>query len=132
MRKLIMAAALFGGVAYLGSTSAQQPDPEAMRRFFKVGQILRDHPVAVVNNPGVQKELKLDEEQVKAVQEKVNAPMMGFAGGRGGRGKGGGKGGFTPEAKERMQKMFEKMQTLSDVPEDQLEQKVMETFKEEL
>jgi hypothetical protein len=135
MRKLVMLAALFGGMAYLGSTSAQQPDPEMFRKMRKIGQIMADLPVAVVNNPGVQKELKLDDDQVKAVEEKVVTTGLGFGfGGRGGLGKGKGKGGggFSPEAKERMAKMFEKMQALAEVPEDQLEEKTLETFKEEL
>jgi hypothetical protein len=133
MRKLLVAAALFGGMVYVGSTSAQ-PDPEQMRRFRKIGQIMGDQPVAVVNNSGVQKELKLDEDQVKSIREKVVTAGFGFGRGGGGfgKGKGGGKGDFSPEAKERMAKMFEKMQALADVPEDQLEQKVLEAFKDDL
>ena len=80
-------------------------------------------------NQGVQKEIKMDEDQVKAVREKV-APL-GFGFGRGfGRGKG--KGEITPEAKERFTKMFEKIGELKDVPEDQLEDKIRETFKDEI
>jgi hypothetical protein len=134
MRKLFVAAALLGGMAYLGSTPAQQPDPELGKKMRQAGQIMRDHPVLVVNNPGVQKELKLDDDQVAAVKEKVKPPAgltFGF-GGAGGFGKGGGKGGGSAEAKERRAKQTEKMQALKDVPDDKMEEKVHEIYKEEL
>jgi hypothetical protein len=135
MRKILVAAALVGGMAYLGSSTAQEFDRELFQKMMKAGQVMRDHPVAVVNNPGVQKELKMDEEQVKAVQEKVTTAGLsfGFGGGRGGFGRGKGKGGGGGgDFKERMAKMMEKMQALKDVPDDKFEEKVLETFKEEL
>ena len=52
--------------------------------------------------------------------------------GFGGFGKGKGKGEFDEAAKERMTKMFEKLGQLKDVPEDKLEDKIREVFKEEL
>jgi hypothetical protein len=136
MRKLFVAAALLGGMAYLGSSTAQEFDQELFKKMRQAGQIMRDHPVMVVQNPGVQKELKLDDDQVKAVQEKVTPPAgMGFGFGGGGlgkgKGKGGGKGGGG-DFKERMAKMMEKMQPLKDVPDDKMEEKVHEIYKEEL
>jgi uncharacterized spore protein YtfJ len=135
MRKLFVAAALLGGMAYLGSSTAQEFDQELFKKMRQAGQIMRDHPVMVIHNPGVQKELKLDDDQVKAVQEKVTPPAgMGFGFGGGGfgkgKGKGGGKGGG--DFKERMAKMMEKMQPLKDVPDDKMEEKVHEIYKEEL
>ena len=136
MRKLFVAAALLGGMAYLGSTTAQEFDQELFKKIRQAGQIMRDHPVMVVNNPGVQKELKLDDDQVKAVKDKVTPPAgmgFGFGGGGGfGKGKGGGKGGGGADFKERFAKQMEKMQVLKDVPEDKMEDKVHEIYKDEL
>ena len=133
MRKLFVAAALLGGMAYLGSTTAQEFDQELFKKIRQAGQIMRDHPVVVVNNPGVQKELKLDDDQVKAVKEKVTPPAgtFGFGGG-GGFGKGKGKGGGGGDFKERFAKQMEKMQVLKDVPDDKMEEKVHDLYKEEL
>jgi hypothetical protein len=132
MRKVLLAAALLGGMAYLGSTTAQEFDRELFVKMFKARQIVGEQPVVVVHNSGVQKELKLDDEQVKAVQEKAKLPPgVGFGGGGFGRGKGGGKGGGG-DFKERMAKQMEKMQALKDVPDDKFEEKVLEMYKEEL
>ncbi|HKB03921.1 MAG TPA: hypothetical protein VKD90_16990 [Gemmataceae bacterium] len=133
MRKWFVATALLGGMAYLGSTTAQEFDQELFKKMRQAGQIMRDHPVVVANNPGVQKELKLDEDQVKAVKEKVTPPAgtFGFGGG-GGFGKGKGKGGGGGDFKERFAKQMERMQVLKDVPDDKMEEKVHEIYKEEL
>src|SRR5262245_57985485 len=135
MRKLLMGFALLTAMALLGHSTAQEFDQELFKKMGQVRQIAGSMPVAVVKNTGVQKELKLDEDQVKAVNEKVTLPPgIGFGGGGGGGGKGkgkggGGKGGFD---KERVTKMLEKMQSFKDVPDDKMEEKVMEVFKEEL
>jgi hypothetical protein len=133
MRKLLMGFALLTAMAVLGHSTAQEFDQELFKKMRQVGQITGGMPVVVVKNSGVQKELKLDEDQIKAVNEKVTLPPgIGFGGGGGGRGKGkggGGKGGFD---KERFTKMMEKMQAFKDVPDDKMEEKVMEVFKEEL
>jgi hypothetical protein len=133
MRKLLMGFALLTAMALLVHSTAQEFDQELFKKMRQVGQITRDMPVVVVKNTGVQKELKLDEDQVKAVNEKVTLPPgigFGFGGGGGGKGKGGGgKGGFD---KERFTKMMEKMQSFKDVPDDKMEEKVMEVFKEDL
>ncbi|HKA05634.1 MAG TPA: hypothetical protein VKD71_00160 [Gemmataceae bacterium] len=133
MRKLLMGFALLTAMALLGHTTAQEFDQEVFKKMGQVRQIAGGMPVAVVKNTGVQKELKLDEDQVKAVNEKVTLPPeLAFFGGRGGGGKGkggGGKGGFD---KERFTKMLERMQAFKDVPDDKMEEKVMEVFKEDL
>ena len=97
--------------------------------FGAVQRVIGDNPGVSAINPGVQKELKMDEEQVKTVQEKVPA---GFGFGGGGKGKGKGKFELDDAAKERFTKYMEKMQALKDVPEDKLEEKIRETFKEEM
>jgi len=134
MRKVFIPLALLAMMLVLGQSSAQ-PDPEMMKVYFAVGRITNETPGSVVRNQGVQKELKLDEEQIKAVQEKVPAIGFGFGGGGGGgKGKGGkGKGGgLTEEQKEKFAKYQEKVQSLKDVPEDKLEDKVREAFKDDL
>ena len=134
MRRLLLASALFVGMAVLSQSTAQQPDPEVFKVMRVAGQVFFSHPAALANNPGVQKELKMDEDQAKAAREKVVMPGFGFGGGFGGGkgGKGGGKRELTDEQKERMTKYFEKIQALKDTPEDQLEGKIRETFKDEL
>jgi len=128
MRKICVSFALLAVIVVLSRSSAQQPDPQAMFKTFRaVQRVVGDNPGALAANPAVQKELKMDEEQVKAVREKVIPAGLGF--GRGGFGKG---KDITPEAKEKMTKMFEKFQTLMEVPEDKLEDKIRETFKEEI
>jgi hypothetical protein len=133
MRKLLMGFALLTAMALLGHSTAQEFDQELFKKTIQVRQISGGMPVVVVKNTGVQKELKLDEDQVKAVNEKVTLPPgigFGFGGGGGGKGKGGGgKGGFD---KERFAKTMEKMQAFKDVPDDKMEEKVMEVFKEDL
>lgn len=124
MRRILFAAALLTGMAGLSQVAAQ-PDPEMMKVFNASRRVLGNSPGALAANPAVQKELKMDDDQIKAVKEKV--PAMGF-----GRGFGKGKGELTPEQQERMQKMAEKFQQLRDTPEDKLEDKMREVFKEEL
>lgn len=132
MRKLFIPLALLGLMFLIGQSSAQ-PDPAMMKLYMTVGRITGETPGTLARNPGVQKELKLEEDQIKAVQEKV--PAIGFGGGLGGGfGKGKGKGKFelSEEQKERMAKYREKVESLKDVPEDKLEEKAREAFKEEL
>jgi Spy/CpxP family protein refolding chaperone len=88
-------------------------------------RVIGSSPGVLAANPSVQKELKMDDDQVKAVKEKV--PAMGF-GGRGGKGK----GEFTEEQKERMTKFMDKLGKLKDTPEDKLEEKMREVFKDEI
>jgi len=123
MRRIFLAAALFTAMVGLGTVSAQ-PDPELFKLMRPVFTIVGSSPGLLATNPGVQKELKMDDDQVKAVKEKV--PQMGF-----GFGKKGG-GGPTPDQQERMQKMMEKLGTLKDVPEDKLPEKIREVFKDEI
>lgn len=127
MRKLFVSFALLALIVVLSQSSAQQPDPALFKLFGPVMRVVGDNPGTLAMNPGVQKEIKMDDEQIKSVQEKV-APLA-FGGGFG-RGKG--KGEITPEAKERFTKMFEKLETLKDVPEEKLEEKIRETFKDEI
>jgi len=130
MRRILMAAALFVAMAALSQSSAQQPDPEMFKVFMAVGKVLRDNPAALANNSGVQKELKMDEDQVKAAREKL-AAASGFGGFGGFGGKGKGKD-LTDEQKEKLAKYMEKIGALKDVPEDQMEAKVRATFKDEI
>lgn len=123
MRKICVSLALLALIVVLGQSSAQ-PDPALFKLIGPVMRVVGDNPGALAVNPGVQKELKMDDDQVKAVQEKV-APL-GFGFGRGGKGGGG------AEAKERFTKMLEKLEALKDVPEDKLEEKIRETFKDEI
>jgi hypothetical protein len=126
-RKLFGLAALFVGLAVVASQpSSAQPDPELFKLIGPVFRVINSNPAVLLNNSGVQKELKLDEEQIKAVQEMNKTSGFGF----GGFGKG--KGGFDDAAKERMTKMFEKLGQLKDVPEDKLDDKIREVFKEEI
>jgi hypothetical protein len=126
MRKVLLASALLAGIIVVSHATAQ-PDPAMFKMFRAVGQVMQRNPAALAMNPGVQKELKMDEEQTKAVQEKLAGRVGGFGGF--GKGKGGGGG---EAAKERFTKMMEKIDTLKDVPEDQLEDKIKEVFKEEI
>jgi hypothetical protein len=129
MRKICVSIALLSFIVVLSRSTAQQPDPAAMFKTFRVVQrVIGDNPGVLAANPGVQKELKMDEEQVKAVREKVIPAGLGF-GGFGGFGKG---KDISAEAKEKMTKMMEKFQALIDVPEDKLEDKIRETFKDEI
>jgi hypothetical protein len=125
-RKLFGLAALMVGLVVVAGQSAAQPDPELFKLIGPVFRVINSNPAVLLNNSGVQKELKLDEEQVKAVQEMNKTSGFGF----GGFGKG--KGGFDDAAKERMTKMFEKLGQLKDVPEDKLDDKIREVFKEEI
>jgi Spy/CpxP family protein refolding chaperone len=131
MRRILMASALLVAMVALSQSQAQF-DPEMAKVFRAVGRVMFDNPAALVNNPGVQKELKMDEDQVKAAREKV-VMAGGFGGGFGGFGGKGGKGKeLTDEQKEKMTKYMEKVQGLKDVPEDQLDAKIRETFKDEI
>src|SRR5437773_2365461 len=103
MRRIFLATALFTAMVGLSQVSAQ-PDPELFKLLRPAMQVLRTSPGALATNPAVQKELRMDDDQVKAVKEKV--PPVGF-GGFGGKGK-----NATPEQQERMAKMFEKLQGL--------------------
>lgn len=127
MRKTCVAFVLLAIVVVLSQSSAQQGDPAAL---FKIGRavqrVVGENPGMLAVNPGVQKEIKLDDDQIKAVREKVQPLGFGFGGG------GFGKKDASPEAKEKMMAMFEKFQKLMDVPEDKLEDKIKETFKEEI
>ena len=87
MRKICVSLALLALIVVLGHSSAQQPDPAAMFKTFRsVQRVVGDNPGFLAVNPGVQKELKLDDDQIKAIREKVPAGL-GF-GGFGGFGKG--------------------------------------------
>jgi hypothetical protein len=111
----------------LSQSQAQEFDRELFKLFGAAQKVIRDNPATLASNQGVQKELKMDEDQVKAAREKLGFGGFGF-GGFGG--KGGKDGGA--EAKERFTKMMEKVGTLKDVPEDKLEDKIREVFKEEI
>jgi len=124
MRKLCVSIALLTVMAVLTQSNAQQPDPATFKLFGAVGRILGENPASLTRNESVQKELKLDEDQVKAIKEKV--PQTGGFGGFGGKGK------QDDAAKERFTKYMEKVNALKDVPEDKLEAKIRETFKEEI
>ncbi|HEX3150097.1 MAG TPA: hypothetical protein VHR66_18615 [Gemmataceae bacterium] len=131
MRRILLATALFAAMTALSmQSSAQQFDPEMIKVFKAAMPVLMNNPALIVNNKGVQKELKMDEDQIKACSEKV---VGGFGGGLfGGFGKGGKGKELTDEQKEKGMKMLEKIGTLKDVPEDKLEEKIREVFKEEL
>jgi hypothetical protein len=120
MRRMFVATALFAAMLGVSQLPAQQPDPELFKLFRPVMQVVGSSPGLLAANPGVQKELKMDDEQVKAVREKV--PQMGFGFGK----------KNDPDAAERMQKMMEKLQGLKDVPEDKLADKIREVFKDEI
>jgi len=124
MRRIFLAAALCTVTVGLSPASAQQPDPELFRLFRPAMRVLGTSPGALAANPAVQKELKMDDDQVKAVKEKVPAVGLG-----GGFRK---KGDITPEQQERITKFMEKLGQLKDVPEDKLEGKMREVFKEEI
>jgi hypothetical protein len=129
MRKLLIPLALLGLMFVLSESSAQFGDPETAKVMRVAFRVMGDNPGALAANPGVQKELKMDDDQIKAVQEKVPAA---FGGGGLGKGKGKGKFELDDAAKERFSKYIEKIQSLKDVPEDKLEDKIRETFKEEI
>jgi hypothetical protein len=127
MRRLCVTLALLTVIAVLSQSTAQQPDFRRMQSIFRV---IGDNPGTYAANPGVQKELKMDEDQVKAVNEKVG--LGGGFGFGGGFGKGGKGKELTEEQRARFEKMREKMESLQDVPEDKLEEKIREVFKEEI
>jgi len=130
MRRILITVGLLTAMTVILNQSQAQFDPETGKIMRAVGKVLADNPAAYAANQGVQKELKLDEDQVKAISEKVPA-QFGF--GFGGGGGKGGKGKFDPDQfKERMAKMMEKYEKLKDVPEDKMEEKIREVFKEEL
>jgi hypothetical protein len=123
LRKLFVSLALLTAMSVLSQSSAQQFDPEMLKIIRPVQKILQENPAVLAGNSGVQKELKMDEDQIKAVREK------GIGGFGGGFGKGKDGGG---DQKERFAKMMEKYGQLKDVPEDKLEAKIREVFKEEI
>src|SRR5262245_5115993 len=117
MRRIFLAAALCTAMIGLSQVTAQ-PDPELFKLMRPAMRVLGTSPGALAANPAVQKELKMDDDQVKAVKEKVPGFGRGF----------GKKADITPEQQERMAKMFEKLQKLKDTPEDKLEEKIREVF----
>jgi hypothetical protein len=125
MRRILLAAALLTGIVGLSQVSAQ-PDPEVFKLMRPAMRVIGSSPGVLAGNSAVQKELKMDDDQVKAVKEKV--PGVGFGGGRFGKGK----GEFTEEQKERMTKFMDKLGQLKDTPEDKLEDKIREVFKDEI
>lgn len=128
MRRILLAAGLLTAMVGLSQVSAQ-PDPEMMKVFRAMRQVTMSSPGVLAANPGVQKELKMDDDQVKAVNEKVPAMGgFGFGGGRFGKGK----GELTDEQKEQMRKRFEQLSELKDTPEDKLEEKLREVLKDDL
>jgi hypothetical protein len=129
MRKICVSLALLALIVVLGHTSAQQPDFQAMMKVGRSFQrVVGDNPSYLAANPGVQKELKMDDDQIKAVREKVPAGLgFGGFGGFFGKGK-----ELTDEQKEKAAKMMEKFQSLMDVAEDKLEDKIREVFKDEI
>jgi hypothetical protein len=132
MRKILVSMALLAAIVILGRSNAQQFDPEMGKVMFAVGRITGETPGSLARNRSVQTELKLDDDQKNAIQEKVPAIGISF-GGRGlGKGKGKGKFELDDATRERFAEYMEKIQTLKDVPEDKFEEKVRETFKDEL
>jgi hypothetical protein len=127
MRRILLAAGLLTAMVGLSQVSAQ-PDPEMMKVFRAMRQVTMSSPGMLAANAGVQKELKMDDDQVKAVKEKVPAMGFGFGGGRFGKGK----GELTDEQKEQMRKRFEQLSQLKDTPEDKLEEKLREVLKDDL
>jgi len=125
MRRILLAAALLTAMVGLSQVSAQ-PDPEVFKLMRPAMRVIGSSPGVLAGNPSVQKELKMDDDQIKAVKEKV--PAAGFGGGRFGKGK----GEFTEEQKERMTKFMDKLGQLKDTPEDKLEDKIREVFKDEI
>jgi len=125
MRKLFVTCGLLSAMFLLGQASAQQFDREKFKLLAPATKLIGDNPAMLVSNEGVQKELKMDEEQIKAVKEKL--PSIGGFGGFGGKG-----GQPSEDAIARFTKLMEKAEQLKDVPEDKLEAKIREVFKEEL
>ncbi len=124
MRKALLMGSLLGLMCLIGAPSqAQQFDPSMFKLVGPAMRIIGSNPTTLLSNKGVQTELKLDEDQIKQVNEKF--PAFGGFGGFGG-----GKGGN--DFMERMTKMAEKAQALKDVPEDKLDDKIREVFKEEI
>lgn len=124
MRKGLIMGGLLGLMCLVGAPSqAQQFDPAMFKLVGPAMRIIGSNPTTLLSNKGVQTELKLDEDQIKQVNEKF--PGFGGFGGFGG-----GKGGN--DFMERMTKMAEKAQALKDVPEDKLDDKIREVFKEEI
>jgi len=125
MRKLIVTSAMLAVMAILGQSSAQEFDPALFKLFGAAQKVINDNPAMLASNAGVQKELKMDEEQIKAVKEKLPQGFGGF----GGFGKGGKP---SEDAQARIAKMMEKVNQLKDVPEDKMEEKIREVFKDEI
>lgn len=124
MRKLTVTFGLLSAMLLLGQASAQQFDREKFKLFNSAQKVIGENPARLATIEGVQKELKMDEEQIKAVGEKV--PSIG-------RGGFGGKGGKPREEDiARFTKLMEKAEQLKDVPEDKLEAKIREVFKDEI
>jgi hypothetical protein len=123
MRRIFLATALITATVGL-SPAAAQPDPELFRLMRPAMRVIGSSPGVLAANPAVQKELKMDDDQVKAVKDKV--PGLGFGGGFRK------KGDITPEQQERIAKFMEKLGQLKDVPEEKLDAKMREVFKEEI
>ena len=124
MRKLFAISALAGLMAVLGlSSNAQDFDPAIFKIMRPAMQIINSNPARLLMSKDVQKDLKMDDDQVKDLTAKVGMQLGGFGGPGGGPGGGG---------KERMAKLMDKLKDLKDVPEDKLEEKIREVFKEEI
>lgn len=123
MRKLFMLSTLLGAIVALsGGLSAQQPQPKKGGQggfggdFAKLRPImtaLGSSPASLLMNKGVQTEIKLTEEQTKTLADQAQERLGG-------------------DMKERFSKMMEKGKALDGVPEDKLDEKVREVFKEEI
>lgn len=126
MRKLFVTFGMLTAMLLLGQASAQQFDRDLFKLMGPATKLIGENPAMLASNEGVQKELKLDEEQIKAVKEKLPQGLGGVFGGFGNGGK------PSEDAMARLTKMMEKAAQLKDVPEDKLEAKIREVFKEEL
>lgn len=121
MRRMFLPAALLSVMVGPGPASAQF-DPEMARLFRPAMRVIGSSPGALAATPAVQRELKMDDDQVKAVREKVPGLFGGFRK----------KADVTPEQRERLEKFMEKLGQLKDVPDEKLEAKMREVFKEEV
>ena len=117
MRKLFAISALAGLMVVLGlSSNAQDFDPALFKIMRPAMQIINSNPARLLMSKDVQKDLKMDDDQVKDLTAKIGMQLGGGPGGR----------------KEGWAKMMDKLKDLKDVPEDKLEEKIREVFKEEI
>ena len=80
MRKLLMCSAMLTMFIVLSQSQAQEFDRELFKLFGAAQKVIRDNPAMLASNPGVQKELKMDEDQVKAIRVRdVNAFLCDLA-----------------------------------------------------